>query len=237
MPEASRPNLGTCQQLRSLITPRQLTSRKEHCSHCALLLQAWRWIIVKSLIGTRGSKSGSSSTSAQKEKVPKTVQPSQPSLKHSGKSRQPTHAPCPSCGKVLLIIISIRRNLFRHQKQVHGDIKSFNPFPAKIVDLKEGIFMVARSHTGGHHPIHVQRKVSTMAMAQHLLCEWPACQEAARACGRGNITSYTCPHLNSVNFAEGEDDQLRQVTADSRQDDSGGEGDQRVIAPEIGGGD
>ena len=74
--------------------------------------------------------------------------------------------------------------------------------------------MVARSHTGGHHPIHVQRKVSTMATAQHLLCEWPACQEAARTYGRGNITSYTCPHLNSVNFAEGEDHQL-QVTADT----------------------
>ena len=71
-------------------------------------------------------------TTAQKEKVPKTVQPSQPGLKHSGKSRQPTHAPCPS---------------FRHQKQVHGDIKSFNPFPAKIVDLKEGIFMVWQDPT------------------------------------------------------------------------------------------
>jgi hypothetical protein len=80
------------------------------------------------------------------------------------------------------------------------DISASGHHHAVIIDAARGIYSVAKSRSGPHHPLHV-KKITSTGTGAISFCEDNTCREVKDSAHRGGHVSYECSHIRSVPHA------------------------------------
>lgn len=119
----------------------------------------------------------------------------EPKVRKSSQSK----VPCPSCKKLFH-----PNSLSQHVRSQHfsspgNTISAERHLRSVCIDIKNGIYLVRKSFSGGDHVVHVQFKTS---FPQCFSCTSSNCKQFCETAARSGDTSYLCNHLRSVHFSE-----------------------------------